>query len=213
METNRVTLWASADEDLAAALVAKHPDAALVAWRRFLPLVMGILCRKLRAGDGAEDIAQEVFEYFFRSVHRLRDPRALRAFVITLTNRTLWHELRHRRRRAHLNVEAETLRLGAVGERADPFSRQAFWHLRQLLSRLNERDRDVLVMCMVEHREAQEAADALGVSVPTVRRALARARKRVALWGECDPFLREFATLRQHTRRRPDAMRSQFSSL
>ncbi len=192
MEPNFATLSGYADADLAAALLARHPDAALVAWRRFSPLVMGILCRKLGSRD-AEDVGQEVFAYFFKSIHRLRDPRALRAFVITLTHRTLWHELKHRRRRAHLNVDAETQRLGAVGERADPFSRQAFWHLRQLLSRLNERDREVLVMCMVENREAQEAADALGVSVPTVRRALARARKRVAMWGENDPFLSEFA--------------------
>lgn len=194
MEPPVATLSEYADADLATALLARHPDAAMVAWRRFLPLVMRILCRKVGPGDGAEDLAQEVFAYFFRSIHRLRDPTALRAFVITLTHRTLWHELRQRRRRAHLNVDAHPLQLGAVGERADPFSRQAFWHLCQLLARLNERDRQVLLMCVVEHREAQEAADALGVSVPTIRRALARARKRVAMWGETDPFLREFAT-------------------
>lgn len=182
-----------ADAELAKALLARHPEAALVAWRRFLPLVMRILGRKLSASDGAEDVAQEVFAYFFRNVHKLREPSALRAFVITLTNRTLWHEVRRRRRRAHINVDAEAQRLRAIGDRADPFSRQAFWHLRQLLTRLSERDRRVLLMCMVEHREAQEAADALGVSVPTVRRSLARARKRVATWSETDPFLREFA--------------------
>lgn len=193
MKTQLAGLHECADAELAAALIAGHPGAANVAWRRFLPLVMRILSRKLTVSGGAEDLAQDVFAYFFGSVHKLREPGALRAFVITLANRTLWHELRRRRRRAHLHVESETQRRQAIGERADPFSRQACWHLRQLLARLNERERNVMLMCLVEHREAAEAAQALGVSVPTVRRVLSRARKRVASWGETDPFLREFA--------------------
>jgi RNA polymerase sigma-70 factor, ECF subfamily len=181
------------DEDLAEALRARHPAAALTAWRRFLPLVRGVLRRGLVPRDVADDVAQEVFVYFFRGVHQLRDPRALRAFVVTLANRTLASELRRRRRRARLQFEVELRQIDIVGERADPASRHAFWRLCQLLTRLRERDRRVLLMCTVERCEAHEAAEMLGVSVPTIRRSLARARKRVASWRETDPFLNDFA--------------------
>ena len=40
---------------------------------------------------------------------------------------------------------------------------------------------------------AQDKTYTIGVSVPTVRRALSRVRRRVGLWSESDPFLREFA--------------------
>lgn len=186
------TLSDCADEELAAALLARDPAAALVAWRRFFPLVMRLLRRRLGPSDAA-DVAQEVFAYFFRGIHRLREPKALRAFVVTLATRALASELRRRQRSVRLQIESDGRQLDVVGERADPISRHALWRLCRLLTRMRERERTVLLMCMVEHREASEAAQVLGVSVPTIRRALARARRRVAMWGETDPFLNEFA--------------------
>ena len=87
---------------------------------------------------------------------------------------------------------------GALELPADPSSRQAFHQLCLRLSRLKERERCVLWMCLVERQEAAEAAEALGVSVPTIRRTLARARRRLASWGESDPFLCEFAPAPSH---------------
>lgn len=190
------------DETLVQALVARDPAAALVAWQRFLPLVMQTLRRRIGSSDMADDVAQEVFAYLFDSVHKLRDPRAPRAFVVTLADRTLTNELRRRRRRARLESEVESLQQGEIGERADAFSRHAFQRLRGLIERLRERDRRVLLMCSVERLRFEEAATLLGVSVPTVRRSLGHARRRLASWSETDPFLCEFAAVAQ-SRRRP----------
>lgn len=182
------------DQALVDALVARHPAAALTAWRRFLPLVTQILRRRLRSSDITSDVIQDVFECFFGSVHTLRDPRALRAFIVTLADRALTNELRRRQRRARLQSLVERQHLGELGEQADAFSRHAFWRLHRLLERLRERDRRVLLMCSVERRGVEEVATLLGVSVPTVRRRLTRARSRVTSWSETDPFLREFAS-------------------
>lgn len=183
----------STDRALAEALVAGEPAAAVAAWRRYRPLVMRILRSRVTSGDLADDVAQEVFAHFFISVRKLRDPLALRAFVITLATRTLASELRRRRRRQLIYAEAAVCEVGARGELADAFSRHAACRLQRLLTQMRERERRVLLMCLVEHRHVDEVAVLLGLSAPTIRRALARARRRIATWSESDPFLCEFA--------------------
>ena len=44
------------DEDLAEALLAREPAAALVAWQRFRPLVRGILRSRLGSADVVDDV-------------------------------------------------------------------------------------------------------------------------------------------------------------
>jgi RNA polymerase sigma-70 factor, ECF subfamily len=181
------------DEELAKALLAREPGAPLVAWHRFRPLVIRILQRGLSSKDAVEDAAQEVFAALFVSIHTLRDPRALRGFIIALAIRAIGQELRRRRRGG---VPVDFQQLDIVGEQADPFSRHAFWRFCRLVTSLRERERRVLLMCLVEQQRVDEAAEILDLSPPTIRRSLARVRRRLAMWSETDPFLSDFASRR-----------------
>ena len=83
----RASLVDATDVDLARALIANDAEAHRVAWHRFSSLVRGMVRRVCRHRVDCEDIVQEVFFCLFRRVHTLRDPVALRGFVIAVTLR------------------------------------------------------------------------------------------------------------------------------
>src|SRR4051794_23189325 len=82
------------DATLARALIARDPQAPRVLWQRFAPMVFRMLRRSLGPGHDVEDLAQEVFLCVFEKVRGLREPAALKAFVISITVLTTRTELR-----------------------------------------------------------------------------------------------------------------------
>ena len=71
-----------------------RPQAPRALWRRFAPMVFRMLKRALGPGHDVEDLAQEVFLCVFEKVPALREPKALKAFVISITVLTTRSELR-----------------------------------------------------------------------------------------------------------------------
>src|SRR5262249_44652304 len=84
------------DAVLARALIERRPNAPAALWARFAPMVHRMLRRTLGPGAEIEDVVQEVFLCVFQKVSGLREPRALRAFVISVTALTARYELRRR---------------------------------------------------------------------------------------------------------------------
>ncbi len=183
---------ASSDFELARALSARDPEAQRICWERFRPLVSGMVRRALGKGAEHEDVVQDVFLRVFAGMPGLREPGALRAFVITVTKRTVGHEARKRRARLPLMLDHESQVSALPGMTADGAARLAFQHLRHLLERMNERERHAFVLRFVDRMEARELAQALGVSEPTARRAYSRAWKRMLTWATRHPFLNEY---------------------
>src|SRR5437764_1468619 len=84
------------DAALAHALIERRPTAPAALWERFAPMVHRMLRRTLGPGHDVDDVVQEVFLCVFQKVAGLREPRALRAFVISVTALTARYELRRR---------------------------------------------------------------------------------------------------------------------
>src|SRR5262249_23511718 len=98
------------DEELALAACNGDPRAAMAIWRRYGVQVRSKLLRWIGAHD-LDDHVQEVFSRLFEQLPRLRQPSALRSFLIGITLRVACTELRRRRR--------WRLRLTATGELPD----------------------------------------------------------------------------------------------
>jgi RNA polymerase sigma-70 factor, ECF subfamily len=179
------------DAELGRALVAGHPDAPAIAWRRFLPMVRRMLRRTLGAKNDIEDVAQAVFLCFFRRVHSLRDPLALRAFVIGITLRVVHEEVR-RRRRQRRDAQVQAYEDDTATVAADAVPKHAFNNLQRLVQRLKHRERAAFMLRFVEGLDAAEVAEALGVSEPTARRSFSRAHRLVMTWAQRDPFLVDY---------------------
>ncbi|MES1172132.1 MAG: sigma-70 family RNA polymerase sigma factor [Bacteroidota bacterium] len=183
------------DTDLARALIAGSDWAASVAWVRFSPMVRRILLRTFGPRQDIDDIQQDVFFSFFRKVAGLRQPESLRAFVVSIAVRTLKHELRSRRARRffHLIEDAGEADARSI-EQPDLGARQAFTAFYRILDRLPAADQTAFSLRFFEGFELPEVARALGVSISTAKRRLARVWKLVAARVRRDPVMFTYLT-------------------
>ena len=169
------------DLELARALIDGTSNAAEAAWERYAPLVHRIVSRAIGPDAEVEDVTQEIFYRLFSRIRTLRKPEALRSFVISFAIRIVKWELRRRRARRWLTL-SET---GEVPEDQmtavmDAESRYALRRLYSLLDRLSTRERLVLVLRHVEGMTLEEIAEAMELSLATVKRGLRRASLRVS---------------------------------
>jgi RNA polymerase sigma-70 factor (ECF subfamily) len=181
----------TSDVDLARALIAGEPGAAQVAWDRYAPLVHRIVSRALGPEAEVEDVTQEIFYRLFTRIRSLRKPEALRSFVVSFALRIVKWELRRRRARRWLTL-SET---GDVPDDQLLFvtadSRYVLRRLYRLLDQLATRDRLVLVLRHVEGMTLEEIAEALGISLATVKRSLRHASDRLSSLVDADAALRK----------------------
>jgi len=173
-----------------AGLRAGEPRAARALWIRFSPLVFRTLRRMIGPGPDAEDLAQDVFMIVLRRVHSLRDPSDLGSFICSIAQfavRDVFRgRLRHQRLDRHLSEVAHDV------VTIDVDGREALLRFTTILARLRPQERMVFALRFIEGMKCNEIAWALGVSLPTVKRRLKRARSWVALVAERDPVLRGY---------------------
>jgi RNA polymerase sigma-70 factor (ECF subfamily) len=176
----------ASDLELARALIDGQAHAAELAWERYAPLVHRIVSRAIGPDAEVEDVTQEIFYRLFSRIGTLRKPEALRSFVISFAIRIVKWELRRRRARRWLTL-SET---GEVPDEQvmvmDAESRYALRRLYALLDRLSTRERLVLVLRHVEGMTLEEIAEAMELSLATVKRALRRASFRVSQMVDTD---------------------------
>jgi RNA polymerase sigma-70 factor, ECF subfamily len=182
----------ASDADLGRALIAGHAHAPGVAWQRFQPMVERMLRRALDGSSDLEDVEQAVFLCLFTRVHTLRDPVALRAFVIGITLRVVHEEVRRKHRVPWAARHSNRVQGDTVAVASDTASKHAFANLYRLVWRLKPRERDAFVLRFMEGMDSDEVAHALGVSKPTARRSFSRAYKLVLQWARHDPFLVDY---------------------
>lgn len=159
------------------------------AWRRFAPMVLVAAERALGSSSEAEDLAQEVFYRVFRLAKTLREPDRLRSFIYSVTVRTLKSQLRHRRLRAWLSFQSPETLFDPRYVTLDIESRDLLRSFYVLLDRLSTRDRLVFVLRRVECMTVEEIAEALDISISTVKRSMAHASARLSRWVDADPGL------------------------
>lgn len=182
-------LSATDDEALARAAAQGHPGAAPIVWKRFAPLVRRLLKRTLGPGDEVDDHVQETFLRFFRAARELREPSLLTSFIVGITMRVARGELRRRRLRRWLQLSPTGALPELPGRPADLGGRDALTRLYAILDRVDDRSRLLFVLRYIEGLELTEVAGALGCSLATAKRHLARATARILTAAQRDPAL------------------------
>ncbi|MDP9001801.1 MAG: hypothetical protein M3O46_17010, partial [Myxococcota bacterium] len=84
------------DVSLVAMMLEGDVRAPRIVWHRFAPMVHRMLRRAFGPERDIDDMAQEIFLILFRRWRTLREPQALRAFVIAITAHTIRYELRRK---------------------------------------------------------------------------------------------------------------------
>lgn len=172
----------------------RDPRAAALIWDRHAGAVRDLLFRTMGRDTEIEDLLQEVFIGFFRNVEGLRDPDALRPFLHGIAVRVVRSTLRKRRVRRffHLTPTGEVPDVPSGRSEAGP--RAALTRLHAILSELGARERLAFVLRHGEGYELTEAAEALGCSLATLKRALARADEHVQRRAATEPLLQPYIT-------------------
>jgi len=182
------------DAGLARLAAAKDPRAAAALWDRYATLVRGILRRSLGPVADVEDLVQDAFIGLFRTLPGLRDPDALRSFVVGTALRVARSELRRRRVRRWLALTPTGVIPESESEGAtDPEARRAVKRLYEVLDKIDDRGRMAFVLRYLEGYELTEVAEALGCSLATTKRALSKAQERVNALVRRDPLLAPYA--------------------
>lgn len=185
-------LGASGEAPLLAALQQGDPAAIAVMWARYAGMVRGILRRLLGPDQEVDDLLQETFLQLHRQARTLRDPNAVRMFLIKIATNVVRIELRRRRVR-RLIRPTQSGRLPEVPIReSDLDARAALMRFYRILDTLSARDRTVFVLRFIEDLELAEVAEALGVSLATVKRHLAKVGDRVFKHVDRDGVLTDF---------------------
>jgi RNA polymerase sigma-70 factor (ECF subfamily) len=137
--------------------------------------IAGVVHR-LTGDDGElDDIVQETFVDAIEGLARLKDPSAVRAWLVTVAVRRTRRVLARRRRRMMFAFwEAD------FGPRSsDPRDRAPVDELYDVLARVPADLRIPWVLHRVEHLSLPETATACEVSLATVKRRIADAEERI----------------------------------
>ncbi len=115
--------------------------------------------------DEAEDLVQTTFEIALRRIDGLREPRALRAWLLTIQTREAFRVVRRLRRLVRLD--------GHVGEiAADGTDLARELDVRRALAGLPRRTRAAIALHYLAGLTVPETALALGVSPNTIKSQL-----------------------------------------
>jgi RNA polymerase sigma-70 factor (ECF subfamily) len=195
MSTIRSDLPARDDTALAAALMARERGAAVEAWSRLSPMVLGVLRRFFGPGSdpaSQQDLCQEVFLRFFARIDELREPAGLRGFLTSICLGVAQNEMRRVRvrRLVRLTPAGDLPEVAIVG--VDPEAREATARFYGILSRVSVEDRALFVTRYVEKMEIAELAEALGMPLSSAKRRLQRATRRIGAKMARDPSLADY---------------------
>lgn len=180
------------DAALARAIAEGHASAPAAVWDRYATLVRGVLRRALGPGADVDDQTQIVFVELFRSVKGLRDPSALRSFLIGIAVRVARSELRRRRLRRWLRLTDDGAVPEAPTDDLDEDAREAVARLYVALEKLDDKGRMLFVLRHIEGLPLTETADAMGISLATAKRHLAKVTARVRAIAARDPILASY---------------------
>ncbi len=191
-QVHRLPPQKAEDAQLVAAALSGDDRAAEAIWDRFSPLVRSIARRSLGPSSDVSDLVQDAFLQLFRTLSELRDPLALRSFLIGITLRVIGTELRKRRVRRWLRL-TDTGTVPEVAALADdPEAREALRRLYAALDRVSDEERLVFVLRHIQGLELTEVAAALDISLATTKRRLQKVMTRLVATAERDPALSSY---------------------
>jgi RNA polymerase sigma factor (sigma-70 family) len=158
----------TSDESLMLLFQRGSREAFEELFERYRAPLYGFFRRRLDAGERAEDLTQETFLVMIRGTAKY-EPRALvRTYLYAIALKLLSSE---RRKQARVEPHALSDAEPALRECADT----ALW-VKEALAKLDEADREILMLREYEQLSYAEIADLLRIPVNTVRSRLFRSR-------------------------------------
>lgn len=172
---------------LVARLHEQDAAAARELYDRCARQVNGVVWRILGADAEHDDVVQQVFANVFRSLGQLRDPERLEAWVTGVAVRTARTEIRRRRVRRIVRLDARATEHAPAVE--DHEGRALVRRVHEILQRMDANLQVAFVLRFVEGRSLVETAELCDCSLATIKRRIQKARARFEVHARNDPAL------------------------
>jgi RNA polymerase sigma-70 factor, ECF subfamily len=172
----------SNDATLVQGLLADSAAAKLAFVNRFTVDVERTVVHLIGPDRELSDVRQEVFVQALISIRTLRDPSALKPWLMSIAKHCARRTIRNRTRRGWLRffVDAdEEARWQPTAPGIDPEARETLRVVYAALDRMPAVDRIAFAHRYIDGMELPEIAAACSVSVATVKRRLRRALARL----------------------------------
>jgi RNA polymerase sigma-70 factor, ECF subfamily len=165
------------DEGLVHALVRRDRRAAAVLFDRYGGYVQRVIARMIGYSElERTDLLHDVFLRALERIDELRNPKALKSWMVGIAM-LVTKEWLGRRRRAGVPVGPEQADHREAAS-VSPESAEAVRSLYGLLDCLSDADRIMVVLRLVEGMNVSEIARAADLSISTARRRVLRAEER-----------------------------------
>lgn len=174
MAVSLITPRPDPTDDVLVARLREGDDAAFTAIVQRYERQLNSYARRLVVGSctDPEDIVQEALARAYRALPRDRRPMALRAWLHCIVRNCALDE---RRRRVAIPAIVELRSTRSPADDAE--AREMFAELLRELAGLPARQRQALLLCVLEDRPYAWIAVELGVSVSAVKALISRARQ------------------------------------
>jgi RNA polymerase sigma-70 factor (ECF subfamily) len=148
-------------------------------FRRFAPYVGRVALRIIGRPSEVDDVVQDVFIQAMRGLRGVRDPAAVKSWLVTVTVRACNRRLRRRRTRQWLGWEplSELPPTSAPG--ASESERVAIVNLYRLLDRLPASERVAWTLRHLVGESLESTAALCDCSLATIKRRIAAAHARL----------------------------------
>jgi RNA polymerase sigma-70 factor, ECF subfamily len=146
---------------------------------RHYKLVQGCAWRRAGNRADAEDIAQDVMAKFGLAIFSLKEPAALRGFLLRLTINAVTDHFRKRTRETRGTEAYMSDPSVEAGEAANDEEDAALW---AAVRRLPEKQRDAVLLVYADGASHREAAEAMAIAESTVSFHIHEAKKRLKLF-------------------------------
>jgi RNA polymerase sigma-70 factor (ECF subfamily) len=165
---------------LVAAMLAGRADAGAAFYDRHVRAIHALAYRLMGPDPDVEDVVHEVFVRALDSLTSLRDPAALQSWLFGIAVRTVAIRYQRRRRGRWLRFMAPE-DVPQVTTSPDPDVREALREAWAILDGMDPEERIALVLHRVEGLSLEDGAKAMGLSLATYRRRLARGQEKFFL--------------------------------
>lgn len=169
-------------EDLVFRVREGDQDAWAELTARFTSMVRRTAWQKLQNESLVDDLAQEVFLQVFRSIHQLRDPLALPAWLRSITHHLAINAIVRNKPLLPMS-HADMVSSGYRGNEDLPIDRmikiENQTYLRRTIARLKKIDQEAIDAFYFEEQSLQEMADRFDLPLGTIKRRLFTARHRL----------------------------------
>jgi len=152
---------------------------------RYESLVASTVIGMLGKCQEAEDIGQETFIRFYKSLNKFRGESGVGTYLTRIAINLSLNELKRRKRKFRLFSPITEKEEESIGAEDGHYNRrEAHEIVHAAVRKLQPDFRSVIVLRLISGYSPEEAAEILGVPVGTVFSRLARAQKKLAAYLE-----------------------------